>query len=589
MTYRLTIWSRGVETKSTFESADAGAVWEAWTQRRKRAWGLVSLVEEGEVAFPDRRAFAYDHLLMTSAAREAQDEFATSPLASRFDQLHAVRRFGLAPARPKKEAGEDDTPPPAVAAPLLPPDLVDRLRDVEVMGLTGHRSIRTALIHLDVRLGSDLAGLTEADLLPGLGGDRSLLRAFQDQASAYAARLNDRLERASREKGPTETTAPSPPSAPTWREVEAARLAEQRHSWEVSEADKAARVASFQTLPLAETVRNSLAHLDARNAGILARKLGLDGSPEIATALMADFGVGRARVHQIVEESVAKLARRDGWPRRLESILRETLPVSAEEMSRNPWFKGLGPEHLMAIASIGTGEPAYLVRTSSGPVVGPLKAGDWNALRRAARALIVATDLDATPAQLLADLRKTIPQQAAGYERFLLREIGWPSEPGEDWLLRLKGGNSSAHALIRQVTDRMDAPLATGTLIEAVGAYLPASSTRGLREAVNRAARHLPDGRWQPRRRWEPDDPVVERVRQVCERHFEDAPPDAPSMRTATLSAAIADDPALEGIAYDMDAVALAVRTSPRFSVKGHGWIAPRAREDEAKACGPRP
>lgn len=587
MTYRLTVLSRGVETKSTFESADASAVWETWTQRRKRAWGLVSLVEEGEIAFPDRRAFAYDHLLITSMARDAQDEFATSPLASRFDQLHAVRRFVPSPSRRKRETGEDDALPLTVAVPLLQPDLIHRLKDVAVMELTGHRGTRTALNHLPVRLVSDLADMTEADLLPRLDGDRSLLRAFQNQAKAYAARLDARRGPASRE-GLTGTTAQSPAPGPTWREVEAARLAEQRRSWEAAEAEKAARAAAFRTLPLAETVRNSLAHLDARNAGILARKLGLDGSPEIATALMADFGVGRARVHQIVEESVAKLARRNGWPRRLGAVLKETFPVSADEMSRNPWFKGLGPEHLAAIASIGTDEPAYLLMTASGPVVGPLKAGDWNALRRAARDLVLAADLDATPTRFLADLRKAIPPKAAGYERFILREIGWPSEPGEDWLLHLKGG-ISAHGLIRQVADRLDAPMATSSLVEAVAAYVPATTTRNLRSAVSYAVRHEADGRWHARRRWEPNDPVVELVRQVCERHFEDAPPDAPSMRTAALSAAIADDPALEGIAYDMDAVALAVRTSPRFHLKGPGWIAPRARDDVPEACGPRP
>ncbi len=125
--------------------------------------------------------------------------------------------------------------------------------------------------------------------------DRTGVRPAADDYSTLEARR----ERASREREQPEPAVPAPPAVPTRRELEAIRRAEQARALDAEAAEAAAREAAFRTLPLLATVRNSRAHLDGRNARLLARKFGIDGPPETALALMDEFGVNRARVFTV--------------------------------------------------------------------------------------------------------------------------------------------------------------------------------------------------------------------------------------------------------------------------------------------------
>lgn len=222
-----------------------------------------------------------------------------------------------------------------------------------------------------------------------------------------------------------------------------------------------------------------------------------------------------------------------------------------------------------------------------GPVVGPLRTGDWLTVCRDARKLVLASDLATRPEQFLERLRAGLPEGAEGYERLLLREIGWPSEPGVDWLLHLKGRISTS-AMVRDVAGHVAGPLATGELIEAVRTYAPDASAKTIGGILGGEARHLPDGTWERRRRWDADDPAVGKVERACIRFLEGQPQDAATLRPAALAEAIADDPELSDIEVDADIVALAVRSSIRFEPRPSGWIVLADRYPTADTSFPR-
>ncbi|MEE7490426.1 hypothetical protein MOTC310_08005 [Methylobacterium oryzae] len=578
MRFRLTIWSRAGEVRSTTTDRDPAVVWDAWTRRDERnGFGLVSQESEGQPSFPDKRAFTQNPVLITEAAHQTNGGFVTAPMGGQFAHLHAIRRWSNKPL-PVVEPSAPDLG--SSDLPVLPQDVTDAIRDVEVTSLTGDRRLRTALVRLDVRLGADLAGMTEADILLFLGGSRKLLDTFRAQAKAFTERQAKRsamdAEAAAAEARAAEQAA-----------RDKARVARKAATVEAEAVHRAARAEAFASTPLLETITSSLGHLDPRSRGILTRKLGLRGRPETVPEMLADFDVNRSRLFQIVESSVALLDKRDGWPSRLGKRLSRLLPVTGEEIASTPWLSGLDPERLTAIAWFGAKARVHLVETSMGPVVGPLRTGDWLTVCRDARKLVLASDLATRPEQFRERLRAGLPEGAEGYERFLLREIGWPSEPGVDWLLHLKGRISTS-AMVRDVAGHVAGPLATGELIEAVRTYAPDASAKTIRGILGGEARHLPDGTWERRRRWDADDPAVGKVERACIRFLEGQPQDAATLRPAALAEAIADDPELAGIEVDADIVALAVRSSTRFEPRSSGWIVLADRDPTADIPSPR-
>lgn len=578
MSFRLTIWSRAGEVRSVTEHSNPSVAWDAWTRRDERnGFGVVSHGLESQPEFPEKRAFTYNPLLITEAAHRANGGFVTAPMGGRFAHLHVIRRWS---SEPLPSVEPSATEPGAQDVPVLPHDVVDAIRDVEVTRLTGDRRIKTALVRLDVRLGADLAGMTEGALLPFLGGSRKLLDTFRAQAKAFTERQAARSAR--------DAAAISDAAAAVAAAVAAnAKAAEHEAKAAAKAAARAARAEAFLSTPLLETIKASLVHLDPRSRDVLTRKLGLDGRPETVPEMLADFDVNRSRLFQIVERSVASLDRRDGWPSRLGKRLGQLLPVTGDEIASTPWLSGLDPERLTAIAWFGARARVHLVETSTGPVVGPLRTGDWLTLCRDARKLVPASDLAARPEQFLERLRASLPEGAEGYERLLLREIGWPSEPGVDWLLRLKGKISTS-ALVREISGHVSGPLATGELIEAARTYAPDASAKTIRGILGDEARHLPDGTWERRRHWDADDPAVGRVERACIRFLEGQPEDAVTLRPAALAEVIAGDPELSGIEVDADIVALAVRSSARFEPRPSGWIVLADRDPTADTPYPR-
>lgn len=582
MSFRLTIWSRAGEVRSVTEHSDPSVAWDAWTRRDERnGFGLVSHGSEGSPPFPEKRAFTHNPLLITEAAHRANGGFVTAPMGGRFSHLHVIRRWSSEPV-PSVEPSTPDLGSQGV--PVLPPDVAEAVRDVEVTRLTGDRRIKTALVRLDVRLGADLAGMTEGEMLPFLGGSRKLLDIFRAQAKAYTER---QAARSARDAAAISDAAAAAAAAVTVAGAAKAKAAEHEAKAAAKATTRAAQAEAFLTTPLLETIKASLGHLDPRSREVLTRKLGLDGRPETVPEMLADFDVNRSRLFQIVERSVATLDRRDGWPSRLGKRLGRLLPVTGEEISSTPWLSGLDPERLTGIAWFGARARVHLVETSMGPVVGPLRTGDWLTLCRDARKLVLASDLAARPEQFLERLRAGLPEGAEGYERLLLREIGWPSEPGVDWLLHLKGRISTS-ALVREISGHVSGPLATGELIEAARAYVPDASAVTIRGILGVEARHLPDGTWERRRRWDADDPAVGKVERACIRFLEGQPQDAATLRAAALAEAIADDPELAGIEVDADIVALAVRSSTRFEPRPSGWIVLADRYPTADTPFPR-
>ena len=578
MSFRLTIWSRAGEVRSVTTDPDPAAVWDAWSQRDERnGFGLVSHEMEGQPSFPEKRAFTQNPLLITEAAHQANGGFVTAPMGGRFAHLHVIRRWSSEPL-PSVQPSTPDLGSPGV--PVLPHDVAEAVRDVEVTSLTGDRRIKTALVRLDVRLGADLAGMTEGDLLPFLGGSRKLLDTFRAQAKAFTER---QAARSARDAAAISDAAAAVAAAAAANakavEYEAKALAKA--------AARTARAEAFLSNPLIETIKASLVHLDPRSREVLVRKLGLAGRPETVPEMLADFDVNRSRLFQIVETSVASLDRRDGWPSRLGKRLGRLLPVTEEEIASTPWLSGLDPERLTAIAWFGARARVHLVETSMGPVVGPLRTGDWLTLCRDARKLVLASDLATRPEEFLERLRAGLPEGAEGYERLLLREIGWPSEPGVDWLLRLKGRISTS-SMVRDVAGHVSGPLATGELIEAARTYAPDASAVTIRGILGVEARHLPDGSWERRRHWDADDPAVGKVERACIRFLEGQPEDAVTLRPAALAEAIAGDPELSGIEVDADIVALAVRASTRFEPRPSGWIVLADRDPTADTPYPR-
>lgn len=483
------MWSRDGLERSAVVGLDADGVREAWSARDAASrFGLVSLPSEAAPEFPDKKAFVNDPLLLTQRALEEQGAFPTKPLGGRFSGLHSIR-LGARPPTPAALPTFPPSPQGSDDVPVLPPETVAILGDVLMGGLTGHRLVRRALIDLDVRLGRDLAVVTEGMMLERLGGDRARLENFRDQANAHALRLVHPRERPRKPGVATATTGTTDPYA--------AAVPRNATRSPAPDAEMASRDATFREAPLRESVRRSLEALDARDAEILSRKLGLDGPSASVAAIMEAAGIGRSRVFQVFEEAIAELDRTDGWPGRLKRMAREFLPVSASDLVRSPWFTGLGIEQVAALTWFGAGEPIHVIETAAGAVVGHLKAGEWKSACRKARDLIRSTGGDANQSKFLEDLRDCLPSGYGSYERFLLAEIGWPSDPGPDWLLGLKGKMATVE-LVRHAVDRLPSPVRHRSLMAVVEAYTPEVSSRYLLDVISREARRADEGRKNP-------------------------------------------------------------------------------------------
>ena len=530
----------------------------------------------------------------------------------------------------------------AIAGPLLDAGLVHLLRDTQVASLTGHRLFRTVLAHLGVRTGADLGRVTADDMLLRLGDDHDLLRAFRDQARAYAKRLIARMDREDRpgpragmrERAEHEGRVAVPASVSERaaaealaaearrlagegrrlaeensrrreaeaRAVEALRLAEEdrRRAQEDSrrrdakahaarEAARAtARNAEFRAHPLAGTVRRSLSLLSERNAALVARKLGLAGEPATDEALAAEFGIHRSRVPQLLRKSIARLERLDGWPGRLRLHALTMLPLSAAEFAGSPWLDGLDVRCLAVLVRVGTGKRAYAVRSVDGPVLGFVKPDAWRDMCISAKRLVISSDGGVEPAAFLDDLRACMPAGAAGYERFLLREIGWSADPGPDWLLAIKARICVAD-VIRQVAGQAEGPLGAKDLMARVSRHASLKNDKSMRSAVYRVARHLPDGRWETRRKHHLDRDSVKPVAEACERLVAARPGEAPLLRAADLAATAAEDASLAGIRVDADLVEAAVRASSGLVYRGLGRIGCAEPDDGFTEAGPPP